>query len=119
MVPQNQKHNGGIWSNLENQVRTLANGVDTLYVVTGVGFDNTNYKYTRDNSGMACPIPDYFYKVVVWRDKQQRWHSKAWCIPHEPLTGSPDPYKKTLSEMEEKTGFDFFPRLNDVNVLND
>lgn len=118
MVPQNQKHNGGIWSNLENQVRTLANGVDTLYVVTGVGFDNTNYKYTRDNSGMACPIPDYFYKVVVWRDKQERWHSKAWCIPHEGYSGGYDNYKKTLSEMEAKTGFDFFPRLNDVTVLD-
>ena len=119
MVPQNQTHNGGVWSNLENQVRTLAGGVDTLFVVTGVGFDNTNYKYTQDRSNVDCPIPDYFYKVVVWRDKQERWHSKAWCIPHEPLKGSPDPYKKTLSEMEAKTGFDFFPALNDVNVLND
>lgn len=118
MVPQDQTHNGGIWGNLENQVRNLANGVDTLYVVTGVGFDDTNYQYAYDKKGMACPIPDYFYKVVVWRDKQERWHSKAWCIPHEPLTGSPDPYKKTLSEMEAKTGFDFFPALNDVNVLD-
>ena len=118
MVPQNQKHNGGIWSNLENQVRTLANGVDTLYVVTGVGFDNTNYQYAHDRDGMACPIPDYFYKVVVWRDKQERWHSKAWCIPHEGYSGGYDNYKKTLSEMEAKTGFDFFPRLNDVTVLD-
>lgn len=119
MVPQNQKHNGGVWSNLENQVRTLADGVDTLYVVTGVGFDNTNYKYTQDQSGVDCPIPDYFYKVVVWRDKQERWHSKAWCIPHEGYSGGYDNYKKTLREMEAKTGFDFFPALNDVNVLND
>ncbi len=119
MVPQNQTHNSGIWSNLENQVRTLAGGVDTLFVVTGVGFDNTNYKYTQDRSNVDCPIPDYFYKVVVWRDKQERWHSKAWCIPHEPLKGSPEPYKTTLEKMETKTGFDFFPALNDVNVLND
>ena len=118
MVPQNQKHNGGIWSNLENQVRTLAGGVDTLYVVTGVGFDNTNYQYAHDRDGMACPIPDYFYKVVVWRDNQERWHSKAWCIPHEGFSGKPNNYKKTLSEMEAKTGFDFFPALNDVNVLD-
>ena len=118
MVPQNQTHNSGVWSNLETQVRTLAGGVDTLFVVTGVGFNSTNYQYTQDRSNVDCPIPDYFYKVVVWRDKQQRWHSKAWCIPHEPLTGSPDPYKKTLREMEEKTGFDFFPRLNDVTVLD-
>lgn len=118
MVPQNQQHNGGIWSNLENQVRTLAGGVDTLYVVTGVGFDNTNYKYAHDTEGMACPIPDYFYKVVVWRDKQQRWHSKAWCIPHEGYSGGYDDYKTTLKKMEEKTGFDFFPALNDVNVLD-
>ena len=119
MVPQNQKHNGGIWSRLEGDVRNLASGVDTLFVVTGVGFNSTNYKYTKDRSNVDCPIPDYFYKVVVWRDDQQRWHSKAWCIPHEPLTGSPDPYKTTLREMETKTGFDFFPALNDVNVLND
>ena len=119
MVPQNQTHNGGVWNTLEEQVRNLSKTVDTLYVVTGVGFDDTNYQYTRDNSGMACPIPDYFYKVVVWRDKQERWHSKAWRIPHEPLTGKPDPYKITLSELETETGFDFFPRLNDVNVLND
>ena len=119
MVPQNQQHNGGIWSNLENQVRTLANGVDTLYVVTGVGFDNTNYQYAHDRDGMACPIPDYFYKVVVWRDEQERWHSKAWCIPHEGFSGKPNKYKTTLKKMEEKTGFDFFPALNDVTVLND
>lgn len=118
MVPQNQKHNGGIWSNLENQVRTLAGGVDTLYVVTGVGFDNTNYQYAHDRDGMACPIPDYFYKVVVWRDNQERWHSKAWCIPHEGFSGKPNNYQKTLREMEAKTGFDFFPALNDVNVLD-
>lgn len=118
MVPQNQQHNGGIWSNLENQVRTLANGVDTLYVVTGVGFDNTNYQYAHDRDGMACPIPDYFYKVVVWRDEQERWHSKAWCIPHEGFSGKPNKYQTTLKKMEEKTGFDFFPALNDVNVLD-
>ena len=118
MVPQRQPHNGGIWQQLETHVRTLAGGVDTLYVVTGVGFDNTNYQYAHDRDGMACPIPDYFYKVVVWRDKQERWHSKAWCIPHEPLKGSPDPYKTTLKKMQAKTGFDFFPRLNDVNVLD-
>lgn len=119
MVPQNQKHNGGIWSRLEGDVRNLASGVDTLFVVTGVGFNSTNYKYTKDRSNVDCPIPDYFYKVVVWRDDQQRWHSKAWCIPHEPLTGSPDPYKTTLREMEAKTGFDFFPALNDVTVIDE
>ena len=118
MVPQNQKHNGGVWKNLEDMVRDLASGVDTLFVVTGVGFNSTNYQYTKDRSNVDCPIPDYFYKVVVWRDNQQRWHSKAWCIPHEPLTGSPDPYKTTLREMETKTGFDFFPALNDVTVLD-
>ena len=118
MVPQRQPHNGGIWQQLETHVRTLAGGVDTLYVVTGVGFDDTNYKYTRDRSNVACPVPDYFYKVVVWRDKQERWHSKAWCIPHEGYSGGYDNYQTTLSEMETKTGFDFFPRLNDVNVLD-
>lgn len=118
MVPQNRTHNNGVWKNLEDKVRSLAESVDTLYVVTGVGFNSTNYKYTKDRSNVDCPIPDYFYKVVVWRDKQQRWHSKAWCIPHEPLTGSPDPYQTTLKKMEAKTRFDFFPRLNDVTVLD-
>lgn len=118
MVPQKQTHNGGIWQQLETHVRTLAGGVDTLYVVTGVGFDDTNYQYAYDKKGMACPIPDYFYKVVVWRDNQERWHSKAWCIPHEGFSGKPNNYQTTLSEMEAKTGFDFFPALNDVNVLD-
>lgn len=120
MVPQRQTHNGGIWQQLEKDVRTLASGVDTLYyVVTGVGFDNTNYKYAHDTEGMACPIPDYFYKVVVWRDKQQRYHSKAWCIPHEGFSGKPNNYKTTLEKMEAKTGFDFFPALNDVTVIDE
>ena len=43
MVPQNQTHNGGVWNALEEQVRKLSKTVDTLYVVTGVGFDDTNY----------------------------------------------------------------------------
>lgn len=119
MVPQNQTHNGGIWSNLENHVRSLARSVDTLYVVTGVGFDDTSYTYTTDRSGMSCPVPDYFYKVVAWKDNQGRWHTKAWSIPHEPLTGSPDSYKTTLAAMETKTGFDFFPALNETKVINE
>lgn len=119
MVPQNQTHNGGIWSNLENHVRSLARSVDTLYVVTGVGFDDTSYTYTTDKSGMSCPVPDYFYKVVAWKDNQGRWHTKAWSIPHEPLTGSPDSYKTTLVAMETKTGFDFFPALNETKVINE
>lgn len=119
MVPQNQTHNGGIWSNLENHVRSLAKSVDTLYVVTGVGFDDTSYTYTTDKSGMSCPVPDYFYKVVAWKDNQGRWHTKAWSIPHEPLTGSPDSYKTTLAAMETKTGFDFFPALNETKVINE
>lgn len=119
MMPQKQANNGGIWSHLENYVQNKQKEIanhpnDTLYVVTGLGFDTEgHYSYTQDNNGRNVAIPDYFYKVIAWQDRQQKWHTEAWKIPHSATTQSYKDYTVTLEQLEKITGFDFFPALND------
>ena len=42
MTPQKNALNGGAWRNLEDKVRTWANQFDTLYVVTGADYKNSD-----------------------------------------------------------------------------
>ncbi len=89
--PQWQKHNGGQWENLEEDVRTWANmsSCDTLYVVKaatinsitldGVSesgvysttYNGTTYADLRCNGkdGKVLYVPKYFYMALLAYDK--------------------------------------------------
>lgn len=61
MVPQIQRcNNAGIWSQIEETVRTWARDYKELYVVTGPIYINEP-KYI----GNKVQVPDYLYKVVL------------------------------------------------------
>ena len=123
-VPQIQNNfNSGIWSSLEGAVQSLA-GSEEIYVVTGVAFNKegesltVNYVSPADNSSQKCPIPNYFYKLVLRVKYSGSTITGARAIgfwmEHKTYSGdSYVNYSVTVDQIEQWTGFDFFVNLPD------
>lgn len=125
-TPQIQNgFNGGIWSQLEGGIRSVAqSSADTVYVTTGavlsrVGMpDQVTYIQPKHDT-KQCPVPNYYYKVVL---KVKRASNGAitdaqavgiW-MPHRVYSGdSYTNYSVSVDEVERYTGFDFFANLPD------
>ncbi|MBE6175013.1 MAG: hypothetical protein E7147_05670 [Rikenellaceae bacterium] len=61
MMPQYSNFNQGVWGNLEGKVRNWGCS-DTLFVVTGTLFENSNYITAR---GRTIRRPSHAYKIVL------------------------------------------------------
>ena len=59
MIPQAPDNNQRTWANLESYCRTLANGGNELYIISG-GWGNNGYI----NSGHVA-VPAYTWKVII------------------------------------------------------
>lgn len=105
MSPQLAGFNRGIWSTLEDQVRKWAVDYENLYVVTGPIFKN--------NLGVIGPdevtVPGYFYKVIYdGKDKMI-----GLILPNGSSSKSIDQFVVPIDQIEQQTGIDFFPGMND------
>ncbi len=118
MTPQNSSVNSGQWSSLESKVRNQVCS-DTLYVVTGADLATTLGSST-DADGNECPIPGAYYKVMLRTKSGSSGKAVSECSADElqaigywvenVYTGVlPDPV--SVSEIEAKTGFTFFPTV--------
>ncbi|WP_300750244.1 DNA/RNA non-specific endonuclease [uncultured Alistipes sp.] len=126
MAPQYQNEfNGGIWNKLENRIWSNYNCSDTLYVVTGAHFANTN-KTCKDNDNKTVVVPTHFYKVLL-RSKSGHTGKPVWELSADQLQcvgfwlEHNDRYATTatitaqylvpVSYIEEQTGLRFFPNV--------
>ena len=126
-VPQIQNYfNGGIWSNLENAVRSEVKS-DTLYVVTGVAFKKVGgsetVKYIKPaKDTKQCPVPNYFYKVVMKVKRSGSTITSARAIgfwfEHKTYSDSYTNYAVSVDQIEQWTGMDFFVNLPDAIESN-
>ena len=132
MTPQHANFNQKKWSTLEGKVRNMICS-DTLYVVTGAYFEGEHhssiYKQTNDRSGNVCPTPTYYYKALLRTKKgntgkrideisdASQLRAIAFWMEHAD-TGNDTNIKATdcisVAELEEITGFTFFPMLDDA-----
>ena len=122
-VPQIQNSfNGGIWSNLEGAVRTVAKS-DTVYVVTGVAFKKVrgseSVKYIKpQHDTKQCPVPNYFYKVVMKVKRSSGQVTSASTVgfwfEHKTYSDSYSNYAVSVDQIEQWTGMDFFVNLPDT-----
>ena len=56
--------NSGVWSTLENRVKTMTpSGTTMLYVITGVLYEGTTT--TLPSGSKNVPIPSHFYKCIM------------------------------------------------------
>ena len=115
IAPQLNEHNEGIWSNLENHVRTIANASDTTYVVTGCIVKGAT-EFSTDSDKKTITIPVAFYKALLRYEKgaENEWACAGFYTEHKNYS---DKTLKNISmsidELEKKTGFDFFVHLAD------
>lgn len=109
MSPQIPAFNRGIWKNLETQVRTWASEKDSLCIVTGPVF--TDSMLTIGKSKIA--VPNSYYKVILDCHKGKE-HGIAFILPNAASHDSLNSFVISIDYIEEQTGLDFFPLLDDV-----
>ena len=131
MTPQQYNFNQNKWGTLEGKVRNCV-CKDTLFVVTGTHFEGAHHSSidssTTDKSGNTCPTPTHYYKALLRTksgntgrnishitDPSQLCAIAVW-LEHE-NSGSDTEIKTTdfisIAELEERTGFVFFPMIDD------
>lgn len=125
-TPQQAQLNQGPWAALEDRVRDWKCS-DTLYVVTGAYWKPGSTASTTDRNGQICPIPDNYFKVLVRTvngnvrkpgDKlgdysPEQLKSIGFWVANASGQGSASSWVKSVKEIEELTGFEFFPSVPD------
>ena len=108
VTPQTYEFNSGVWNRLEQKVRYWAKKHKKLYVVTG-GILTQNLK-TIGTEKVA--VPKYFYKIIL--DYQEpEIKAIAFLMPHKKSEKGLYKFVVSIDEIEQKTGIDFFPELED------
>lgn len=121
-TPQSSSLNQGPWVTLEGKIRDWKCS-DTLYVVTGAYWKPGSTASTTDKAGQTCPLPTSYFKVVV-RTKSGNTGKKLtdcsaselkslgfWVPENAPNQGQPKSWAMSVKEIEDKTGFTFFPEI--------
>ena len=118
MTPQDYDFNCGIWANLEGKVRSYAAMSDTLYVVTGCCFDMAT-RTSGTSSGFAVKIPTHYFKALLYKGTASAakatdgYMAAGYYLPHDTGISEGDykDYLMSIDDLEQVTGFDFFPNL--------
>jgi endonuclease G len=105
--PQLYAFNAGIWNRLEQKVRYWAKRYDGVYVVTG-GVLSDNLK-TIGKEKVA--VPNYFYKIVLTKDRSKM---VGFLVPHQKTSKAIYEFVVSVDTIEQMTGIDFFPNLEDA-----
>lgn len=131
MTPQQSNFNQNKWGVLEGKVRTWSCR-DTLYVVTGAYFEGEHNSSidasTKDKSGNICPTPTHYYKALL-RTKSgntgkriakvtdaSQLRAIVFWMEHEDTNDDTNILASeciSVAELEERTGFTFFPMIDD------
>ena len=107
--PQNHEFNSGIWNSLEQKTRFWANKYDGVFVVSG-GVLKGDLK-TIGNEEVA--IPNYFYKVIL-DNNGGPIKMIAFLMPHKNSNQPLYDFVIAVDSIENLTGIDFFPQLDDT-----
>lgn len=112
MVPQDRGNNAGIWNEIENTVRGFACAEGSVYVITGP-VTPENPELFIGNGRVA--VPTGLWKVVY--DETPPEKMIAFIVPNRNVTGKPRDYACSVTEVEQKTGLDFFTKLEGCFAL--
>jgi endonuclease G len=108
MSPQEPGFNRGIWSKLEQLVRTWAVDNEAVYVVTGPILEEGLKRIGPD----SVAVPKYYYKVIL-DNRQPSIKGIGFILPN---CGSSEPlgnFAVSIDSVEAVTGIDFFYKLPD------
>ncbi len=109
MSPQIPGFNRGIWKRLEEQVRSWAVELDTIYVVTGPVLTGKMSYIGPDH----VAVPNYYYKAILYmRGKDARM--LGFVMPNRASRNSLDDYAVSVDSIEKLTGLDLYAGLQNA-----
>lgn len=123
MCPQAAAFNRGIWKDLEDQVREWVRTYGAAYIVSGPVLSKPADEYPFIGESKVA-VPEYFYKVIlvpIFQDDSDQDSPEecadlmaiAFVIPNKGCDGDFWRYAASVDEVEQITGLDFFPLLED------
>ena len=109
ICPQDEELNKGDWNYLEKQVRYWARDNGKVWVVSGPIIGDNIYGTIGERDVV---VPDAFFKAVLM-EKKGKYHSIAFVMGNDDKRYYLSDCSLSVNELEEITGFDFFPNLYD------
>lgn len=108
VCPQDHNLNDGDWKVLEEQARSWAYKYGSVYIACGPIMSNNPEVIGRNN----VAVPDAFYKVLLCKINGQ-WQALGFVFDNKPGHRQLHYYCRSIDEVENITGIDFFPALDD------
>jgi len=101
ICPQKAACNGGVWRELEENVRDWARKYESLYIFSGpILYQLEGQRIGKTSS---VEVPDHFYKVLL----NPKMEAIGFIIPNDLSTRPLQDFMVTVDEVERKTGIDF------------
>ena len=108
ICPQNPNLNGGVWKDLEEQVRDLAYQKGKIFVVCGPIVNDASTTIGTNK----VVVPQAFFKVLL-QEENDEIHTIGFIYENVSGRKPMSTYAMTVDEVEELTNIDFFPSLPD------
>lgn len=108
ICPQNKNLNKGDWKELEELAREWAKEYGNIYIACGP-IVAANHKTIGENN---VAVPESFFKVFL-RKTENRWTTIGFLFENKAGNKKLNTYIRSIDEIEELTGIDFFPLLPD------
>ena len=113
MCPQTSRLNSGRWNDLENKCRTWAARDSALIIICGPVLTD---RLTRTIGDTKVVVPQRFFKVI-YAPYAKEPTMLAFVFSNTALPESLKDASRSVDEVEELTGLDFFAELPD-NIEN-
>jgi endonuclease G len=108
ICPQNPNLNGGVWKDLEEQVRDLASQKGRIFVACGPIVNDASTTIGENK----VVVPQYFFKVLL-QEENGKIHTIGFVYENVSGRKPMSTYAMTVDEVEKLTSIDFFPSLPD------
>lgn len=109
ICPQDHKLNTGAWKTLENKERLWAQRDGKLLIIAGPIYGESDIQRI---GATGVRVPGAFFKVLVAPDVEKP-RGIAFVYPNSHAPGNMQNYSMSIDELEELTGYDFFPSMPD------
>lgn len=117
MSPQLPELNREKWAELENLVRDyVIYNKEAVYVVTGPILHDKLPTMQNEDRENEVSIPEMYYKVIIDNSGKEK-RGIAFLVPNGDCTYPIMSYATTIDKVEELTGIDFFPLLENQEEL--
>ncbi len=118
MSPQSPKLNRFIWESLEDEVRKAVRDDGEGWIITGSLFldeDSSSVEPTKYIGKDSVAVPTHCFKVILLKGQDSGLSAFAFLLPNKKrsIKGKPAQYMLSVDRLEQISGYDFFPALDD------